>query len=288
MNHGVAGLLFVTAVLSAGARPGGTYKTTGRETSIFGIFQTDMKACPELYEGADVNACYKEFKELNDLAGGRKLRLGEELQFPHTPKSREMEEAERVAAERAARKAEQIAAQETAGAAGDETAPATGGGELFGADRRGAYEADLRREQARKNAVARFQEQSLNAWMFGQDGSSVQANGIDELIALARGRVDDAYAESIRLHRYPEKHLCVIEFEPPRQQGGYFFFALMTAEHEAPRFYSLEKGLTFFGAGEQSILKAWSSAAECTELGDREYTDLAGFVNDLQAGPRPE
>ncbi|MDF7807186.1 hypothetical protein P4E94_07040 [Pontiellaceae bacterium B12219] len=63
-------ILAVSASLlfSAVAKPGEPYVLTGRESSIFGIFQADMKAYPELYNGVDVNECFQAFKTLNNLA----------------------------------------------------------------------------------------------------------------------------------------------------------------------------------------------------------------------------
>ncbi len=48
--------------------------------------------------------------------------------------------------------------------------------------------------------------------------------------------------------------------------------------------YSLEKGISFFGAGDESVLFEWRSGWGSSELGGRTYTDLAGFMSEIEKG----
>lgn len=50
----VSGILF-SLLFSVAAKPGESYVLTGREKSIFEIFQADLKAYRHLYEGEDIN-----------------------------------------------------------------------------------------------------------------------------------------------------------------------------------------------------------------------------------------
>lgn len=269
--------------LSVSAEPGGSYTLTGREKSIFGIFQADMKAYPELYKGADVNACYAAFKTLNDLDGGRKLQRGETLQFPHTAQSRAKAEAAQAAAEQAERKAERAAARPAAA-----PAPAAADrGELFGADRRGAHDAALKRKNARRQAVLSFQLNRLPRKLFSLEPPEIDDETLGELVTAARSRVDEAFAEALKLHRYPEKGIWILEFEPPEQKSGLFFFAAKIDSDGAVWFYSLEKGLSVFGAGHESKLTEWKSEWNTVDLGGRPYSSLSDFLAELDRGPAP-
>jgi hypothetical protein len=274
----ISGLLLFCSLLSAIGKPGESYVLTGREKSIFGIFQADMKAYPELYEGEDINAYYTEFKAVNDLDSGRKLSKGEELQFPHTQKSRELLEAERMAAERRER-AKQAGAPN----------PEADGVSVFGADQPSTttppavqISEEERRRNARKKAVHNFQHRLLPRWVHDNGLHILDDGGIDPLLATARQMVDEQYAEAIVVHRYPEKGIFIIEFEEPQQTTGIFYFAIKKEAGDTPGFYALEKGLSFFGAGEASVLTEWESGWDASKLGGRDYTDLAGFLNELQ------
>lgn len=278
MKTYLSGVILFSVLFSASAKPGEPYVLTGKEKSVFGIFQADMKAYPELYKGADVNACYAEFKKLNNLDGGRKLKLGEALQFPHTEKSRELASAEKAAAERAARQ-EAAAAQPEAPAA--ETADS---GELFGADRRGAYDAELRRKQGRQQAVLNYQLNRLPRMLFSMETFELTDEALKELSSVACSRVDEDFAEALQLHRYPEKGIWILEFETPEKQSGLFFFAAKTDADGTQRFYALEKGLSVFGAGHESKLTEWKSEWNTVDLGGRPYSSLTAFLAELDRG----
>ncbi len=278
MKNIFTGLLLFSLGLSASAEPGGAYTLTGSEKSIFGIFQADMKAYPELYEGADVNACYKEFRRINDLNGGRKLKRGETLQFPHTAKSRAQAAAEKAAAEKEARAGQAASQPDSASEAADSSG-------LFGADRRGADDAALNQERARRQAVLDYQQNRLPRKIFSLDVPEINDETLEELIRAARGRVDDAFADALQLHRYPEKGIWILEFEPPAQPSGLFFFAAKTEADGTVSFYSLEKGLSIFGAGKGAKLIQWTSEWDTDALGGRDYQDCASFLAELERGP---
>ncbi|MDF7826251.1 hypothetical protein P4B35_19645 [Pontiellaceae bacterium B12227] len=273
---------------SAGAKPGDSYVLTGREKSVFGIYQADMKSFPELYEGVDVNAYYTEFKALNGL-DGRKLRLGEELKFPHTPKSRQIEQEKRAEAARAARAAEaateRVRAKEAAAAAN----PGKTEKEisLFGSDTRsrpGRISPEAERKNARQKAVYYFQRTFLPQWLRNHSNEILENGPVDGLITSARTWVDKDFAASLVLYRYPDKRIYILEFEKPKNVSEFFFVAIKADESGGSYFYYLEKGISFFGAGEESVLHEWRSGGDVSNLGGRDYTDLASFLQELEGG----
>lgn len=293
-------------LLSAAAKPGEPYTLTGRESSVFGIFQADLKAYPELYADEDVNVYYEAFKSLNNL-GERKLQLGEELMFPDTAISKKIREAkEAEAAREAAREAAQAEAAAARERAKEAPAPATttpktdysGQVSLFGSDRpssrtSGYLQADRERaETARKNArheaIRHFQQTLLPNWMFDFTLNIVQniENGdIETLTEQAQEKVDEPFSKALVLHTYPEQQAYVLQFEQPEKVGEYFFFAIKKEESGRLRFYSLERGITFFGTGDLSVLHEWQSARDYSDLGGRSYSDLPSFLKELKNGP---
>lgn len=287
--YGPGAILFCL-LFSAVAKPGEPYVLTGREKSIFGIYQADMKAFPELYAGENVNEYYMEFKALNNL-GERKLQRGEELLFPHTEKSQmildqKTEEANRWAGEVAAENT-RLHAEEPP----DDSEELS----LFGSDtrarppRRSAAEEKAREESrqkdARKLAVNYFQHQSLLKWLETQSDAVDVAGGLDGLIEIARGTVDAAFAEALVLHAYPDKNIHILAFEEPDLVGEYFFVALKKEENGPRTFYALEKGLRFFGTGDEAILNELGTDGYVNNLGGRTYTDLLSFVQEIEVGP---
>jgi hypothetical protein len=287
-------VISISQLFSAAAKPGEPYVLTGRESSVFGIFQADLKAYPELYEGEDVNEYYQAFKTLNNL-GERKLQLGEALQFPDTAVSKQIREAEIAAAEKAAQKVE--AAETMVSAYEVDAVPAeesSDGLSLFGSDRRSSptvsspVDEATRLKNARYEAVHYFQHTLLPNWIHDYNRNIVEniENGnIAELAAQAQLQVDEDFAETLVLHPYPDKKIYVLEFEAPQKVGDYFFAAVIKNEYDGFSFYSLEKGLSFFGAGDDSVLVEWEDAGDFSNLGGRKYKDLFSFVQELEAGP---
>lgn len=287
------GVLVVS--LSAPAEPGGTYVLTGREKSIFGIFQADTKAHWELYKGEDINTLYQEFRKINNLEG-RKLQRGETLTFPHTKKSKQLAKAEKARAERAAREAEAAAARDQAKLAGSGTSgEADNQSELFGSDTRAPLSnatpeelekarIEAEKKSTRYRAVKSFQRYFMPRWIFKQDTDIITEGSIAALVALAEEKVDGDFAKALKLHSYPEKNIYIIEFEKPQIVGELLFFAILREGNGVSFFYSLEKGIRFFGAGEAGVLREWQYGVEVAELGGRKYNDLAGFLNELEAG----
>ncbi|MDF7809548.1 hypothetical protein P4E94_19075, partial [Pontiellaceae bacterium B12219] len=226
------------------------------------------------------------------LLGERKLKVGEELQFPDTEISKKLREVERI-------KAQELAAAEEAGAPADELAATTSeasedGLSLFGADRRSAAqpsdpEAEAERQKnARFKAVHYFQHTLLPNWIHDYRRNIVEnmENGnIDVLVTQAQMQVDEGFANRLVLHPFPEKEIYVLEFEAPEKVGDYFFAAVLKNEYGGFSFFSLEKGLSFFGAGDESILYEWDGPGDFSDLGGRKYSDLASFIQELETGP---
>ncbi|MDF7799818.1 hypothetical protein P4C99_10095 [Pontiellaceae bacterium B1224] len=293
-------------LLSTAAKPGESYILTGRETSIFGIFQADLKAYPELYEGEDVNAYYQSFKTLNNL-GERKLKPGEELIFPDTALSKKIKEAEAAEAARAAAEAEaavaaaEAAEAQTQGAAAPAAAPSTapyGEVSLFGTDRPSSARpqqpdranAEAQQQQARQQAINHFQYNLLPFLMFDYSRNiigNIEDGNIDILVEQAQETVDERFAKALVLHAYPEQKTYVLQFEKPEKVGEYFFFAIKKEDSGTFRFYSLEMGITFFGTGNKGVLHEWLSAGDYSDLGGRSYNDLPSFLKELKNG-KPE
>lgn len=305
MKLSILGITF-SLLLSAAAKPGEPYTLTGRESSVFGIFQADLKAYPELYAGEDVNVYYETFKSLNNL-GERKLQLGEELMFPDTAISKKIREAkEAEAAREAAREAAKLDAAEARERAKDAPATTTpqtdyssGQVSLFGSDRPSSrtssyLQADRERiEAARKNArhqaIRNFQLTLLPSWMFDFTLNIVQnieSGNIATLTEQAQEKVDEPFSKALVLHTYPEQKAYVLQFEQPEKVGEYFFFAIKREDSGRLRFYSLERGITFFGTGDISVLHEWQSARDYADLGGRGYSDLPSFLKELEDGPK--
>lgn len=278
------GIIAGFCLLPSFGKPGESYVLTGKEKSIFGIFQADMKAWPDLYAGEDVNECYKAFKAMNDLDGGRKLQLGEELQFPHTEKSKALLEAKAEEEARLAAEAERetrLAAEaekEAEIAANTNSAPS----ELFGTDLPSRQDPEVQRQNARHNAVTKFYQESLIRWMMRNDLGILKSGNPEQVVKLADARVDEEFSKAIKLHTYPEKEIYILEFEKPKRVEDYIFFAVKVDENGQQSFFSLEKGLSMFGAGDVSILKQWHTTWDASELGGRPYDDLSGFVKELE------
>ena len=281
-------------LLSAAAKPGEPYVLTGREKSIFSIYQADMKAYPELYEDEDINEYYAEFKTLNNL-NGRKLVRGEKLMFPHTGKSKKIQEDEKAKAALAAEGADVAAAKARAkkAAAANPEKPEKQV-TLFGSysrSRPGVTNPEAERERAealRKNArqqsVYYFQHILLPHWLNSHCYALLEKGSVDALAAIARARVDEDFAESLVLHRYPDKSIYILEFEKPKNVSEYFFVAIKPEKSGGPYFYALEKGISFFGTGDVSVLFEWRSGGNISNLGGRKYKDLPGFLQELEAG----
>jgi len=296
---------------SATAEPGGTYVLTGRETSIFGIFQADTKAHWELYKGEDINALYQEFKKINNLEG-RKLQKGETLTFPHTKKSTQLAKAEKARAKREAREAaerkrEMARAQKAAAAArerdriGAQEAAASPGetdgklSALFGSDSRGSQSSaspeelerarlEARKKSARYRAVKSFQRSFMPRWVYEQNNEIIIKGSIAALVGLAEEKVDGEFAEALKLHSYPDKNIYIIELEEPETVGEFLFFGILREENGGSYFYSLEKGISLFGAGDAGVLREWRYGVEVADHGGRKYNDLSGFLKELEAG----
>lgn len=283
----LSGLVIFSCLFSAVAKPGEPYALTGREKSIFSIYQSDMKAFPELYEGVDINAYYEEFKTLNNL-GDRKLQLGEELMFPHTKKSKKILADERAKAARAVKDAEAAAARALAKETAAEN-PEVSGEELslFGSDTRsrpGRISSEAARKSARQMAVYDFQHTFLPQWVRIQGSALLETGSVDGLITRAKAKVDEDFAASLALHRYPDKNMCILEFEKPQNVSGCFFVAIKAEESGRLYFYALEKGISFFGAGDESVFFEWRFGGDVANLGGRDYNDLSGFLRELEAG----
>jgi hypothetical protein len=239
----------------------------------------------------DVNEYYQEFKTLNNL-GDRKLKLGEELHFPDTEISKKLREAERA-------KAEELAAASQASARTEElaaTAPEESEEELslFGTDHRSAavvsdpVDEETRRKNARREAVHYFQHMLLPNWIHDYKRNIVEnmENGnIDVLVTQAQLQVDEGFAQMLVLHPYPEKEIYVLGFEAPEKVGDFYFAAVLKNEYGGFNFYTLEKGLSFFGAGNESVLYEWDGAGDFSDLGGRKYKDQYSFIQELEAGP---
>jgi len=295
MNIYPSGIIVFSLLFSAAAKPGEPYVLTGREKSILSIYQADMKAYRELYEDEDINEYYKEFKTLNNLLDGRKLNQGEELMFPHTKKSKEIEEAEEAKAARAAKSAETAAARKQA--RGAPAANYDKQGEqlsLFGSDSpsrpRATHPEDERkraealRKDARQKSVYYFQHTFLPDWIYSHSNEILEKGNVDVLVTNAREKVDEDFAESLILHRYPDKSIYILEFEKPENVNEYFFVAIKMRESGGSYFYTLEKGISFFGAGEVSVLFEWRSRRNVSKLGGRNYKDLSSFLQELEKG----
>jgi hypothetical protein len=295
MNRCLSGLIIFSLLFSAAAKPGEPYVLTGREKSIFSIYQADMKAYRELYEGEDINEYYEEFKTLNNLLDGRMLKRGEELMFPHTRKSKEIEEAEEAKAVRAAEEAEAAAARKQAreAAAANHEKPEEQPS-LFGSDSRsrpGATNpeaerkrAEALRKDARRKSVYNFQHTLLPDWMCNHSNEILEKGNIEALVTIAREKVDEGFAGSLVLHRYPDQSIYILEFEKPKNVSEYFFVAINTRESGGPYFYGLEKGISFFGTGEESVLFEWRPRGHVSKLGGRNYEDLSSFLQELEKG----
>jgi hypothetical protein len=282
MNLSLSGILVLSLLLSAAAEPGETYVLTGREKSIFSIYKADMKAYPELYKDEDINVYYSNFKTLNNL-DGRKLKTGEELIFPHTKESEKIMAAAKAKAASTVKEAEAAASESQ-----DE------GLSLFGSDTRshtpsGIPRTEAERKNARQNAVRYYQHTLLPRLLNQNDPTvlnAIEQGNIEVLVARARGKVDELFSKALVLHRYPDKEIYILEFEQPDQVGNYFFLGIKKEAYEPPRIYALEKGLSFFGAGDPSVLFERKPGGQFTKIGGRTYNDLSSFLQEME-GERP-
>jgi len=254
---------------------------TGKEKSIFGIFQADLEKYPEFYEGVDVNEYYSGFKAVNNL-NGRKLKRGEELMFPDTAVSIKIREAEaeKAAAEEAARNR-----AETAESPPDETSS----GETNVPAEEIVIPEEVRKKSERSKAVYRFQHAFLPRWVHSGGDSFMQGiaeGNIDHLVRMAQEIVDEAFAESLALHAYPEKNIYVIEFEKPAKGSDCFFAAIREEGGGNRSLYTLEKGISVFGAGDPSVFCERKPDGTHVSFGGRDYTDLNGFLSEIEQGAK--
>jgi len=294
MNIYISGIIVFSLALSAVAKPGEPYTLTGREKSIFSIYQADMKAYPELYEGEDINAYYKAFKALNNL-DGRKLKLGEELIFPHTEKSAaiEEEEIEKAAAEKARAEAAAARARAKEVAANTPQAEENDDLSLFGSDRRSSpaneiARAEAAKKRARQNAVYTFQHALLPDWICDPALDileNIEKGNVEPLTEKALEKVDAQFAGALTLHRYPDKGIYILGFENPDKVHNCFFVAIKKKESAPPTLYFLEKGISFFGTGDVSVLIKHVPGWTSPNLGGRSYADLTSFLQEIEAGP---
>ncbi|MDH3982477.1 MAG: hypothetical protein OES84_06180, partial [Kiritimatiellaceae bacterium] len=144
--------------------------------------------------------------------------------------------------------------------------------------------AEARRKITRQKSVSYFQRTVLPRWMRNQSSEIFGEGNIDGLVAIAQEKVDEDFAESLVLHRYPAKNIYILEFEKPQKVGEYFFVAIKTEERGEPHFYSLEKGISFFGTGDVSVLFEWRSGESISNLGGRKYKDLPRFLQEIETG----
>ena len=142
--------------------------------------------------------------------------------------------------------------------------------------------AEELRKEARQNSVYYFQHTLLPGWLYNYSNEIVEKGNIDELVANAREKVDEDFAESLALHRYPDKNIYILEFEKPNNVSECFFFAIKTRESGDSCFYALEKGISIFGVGEVSALFEWRSRGNVSKLGGRDYEDLSSFLQELE------
>lgn len=276
----VSGILF-SLLFSVAAKPGESYVLTGREKSIFEIFQADLKAYRHLYEGEDINTYYRAFKSINNL-GERKLKPGEELIFPDTEMSKKIREAEIA---KAAKAAEDATAPKEPAPEPDAQSPAT-----TGSPEAERARAEAQQKKARHEAIHYYQHTLLPHWMFDYKrnmAANIEKGNINALVDQAHRRVDEHFAKSIVLHASQDKKIYVLEFEKPEYRGQYFFFAIKKEESGRLYLYSLEQGISLFGVGDASVLFEWRSGEDFSDLGGRDYNDLSSFLQELEAG-RPE
>jgi hypothetical protein len=307
----ITGLLF-SLLFSAGAKPGEIYILTGREKSVFGMFQTDLKAYPALYKDTDINKYYQEFLTVNNL-GERKLQLGEEITFPDTAISKKLREAEAAKAARTARteRTEKAAKTQRTRRATRTPSAGTGTSTLFGSDRpsttwvtdpeveisSGETEeeraeakkarAEAQKKTARHEAIYYYQHYLLPSLLYDDNRNLIEfleKGNIDELVAQAQAKVDEPFAKALVLHAYPEKGIYVLEFEPPKKGGDYFFVALKKGASGRFNIYALERGISFFGVGDKGVLSEWGPAGDLSDLGGRNYNDLSSLLQELEAG----
>ncbi len=296
MNLYLPSLFVLSLLLSAAAKPGETYVLTGREKSVFSIFRADMKAYPELYKDEDINVYYSNFKTLNNL-DGRKLKTGEELIFPHTGKSKEILETEKAKSARKVKRAEEAATRaqwREAAAAPDKQDKKL---LLFGTDAPSRPKttnpeakiacAEAERKRARYKAVRYYQHTLLPRLLYQNDPTvlnSIEQGNIEELVAQARKTVDELFSKALALHRYPDKKIYILEFEQPDHVEDCFFIGIKKEATGQPNIYVLEKGLRFFGVGDESVLFERKPGGALTKLGGRTYHDLSSFLQEIEAG----
>lgn len=247
-----------------------------------------MKAHPELYKGEDINAYYQEFKALNSLEG-RKLKLGEELMFPHTAKSKELADAEAVKEQKKKARAERKLRQEAAALNAEPAESSDSELSLFGSDTRSSAASQARakaqRENARYNTMYHFQRTLLPLWLCDPGnpiGAHIENGNIDALREKSFEQVDQQFSDALVLHPYPDKGIYVLEFEEPKKMEGLFFLAIKREESGKTYIYALERGLSVFGAGDASIFSKYKSDGEFSDLGGRQYMDLTSFLQEIE------
>ena len=227
----------------ARAIPGGTYVLTGNEKSVEEIVRADVEKYPDLYQEELLPDYLAEFRRVNKI-GSRKLAPGDELVFPETAVLRSIDQA---------RAAEKTDKEET-------------------------------RLQARHEGIYQYQQEYLPTWMLnaGERVFSGFDSGIPrELIRSAEELVDPDFTASMQLQSYPAEKLQIIIFERPTRPSQ-CYFAAFRLEEGGCTFYTLEKGISFLGAGAESILWMMEGDGERVRLGPRSYTDPSAFVQELE------
>lgn len=297
MNFYLSGIFVFSLMVSAMAKPGEIYVLTGHEKSIFGIFQADLKAYPELYKGEDFTAYYSNFKTVNNL-DERKLTKGEELIFPHTAKSKEILQAEKEKAAIKVNEAEGAVAEAWRPEAAAAPEKQDEGMSLFGYDKprsRSRFidpeeervRAEAARRKARHQAVHYYQHTLLPRLLqqnYPAVLNSIEQGNIEELVSLARNEVDEPFSKALVLHRYPEKEIYILEFEQPNNVKDCFFLGIKKEASGLPGMYLLEKGSSLSDTGNASVLFKRKSDGAFTKLGDRKYSDLSSFLQEIDAG----
>ena len=235
--------LFVLSVLSVLGKPGETYLLTGDEKSISGIIKADAEKYPDLYKEVSLKNYRAEFEKINQI-GRRKLTPGDTLIFPKTPASQKAEDE---------KNAEQARAEE-------------------------------KKKNARRDGIYYYQHRFLPG-MTHRTGerffSDLESGIFSPLIKRAHALVDSDFAKALIVKSYPEKKLYVLVFELPTQ-SSHCYYAAIKEEEMGYSYYTLEKGINLFGAGDISVLCMWENDGTHVKLGGRKYDDLESFLKEFE------
>ncbi len=252
------GILSFLSIPSAMGSPGGIYTLSGNEKSVREIIKADVEKYPDLYMGESLGAYLSEFKKVNQI-GARKLAPGDELVFPETMVSLKARRAKEV---EDARTAKETAIAEKAAIA----------------------EADKKKMRARHDGICKYQQELLPIWIHKTRGrvfSELQSGVPSQLMNQAIQFVDSKFAGSLSLKFYPEKGLYVIVFEQPTR-AYHCYYAAIKKEGNGYSYFTLEKGISFFGTGDDSVLCTLEKDGSRVKLGGRKYNDLASFVREFE------